>query len=120
MGQVGAICRRRHLSRRIEEAYCFWSCRYILFRTRPDYLLRVVGRSIIGEGIHDGDLVAVKTTPVARHGQLVVARIAGDSFTIEKLFEKDGVICLLPNSPGYCRSRWIPLKTSRSKACMPA
>lgn len=72
-----------------------------LFRTCPDYLLRVVGRSMIGEGIHDGDLVAVKATPVARHGQVVVARVAGDSFTIKKLYQKDGVIRLLPNSPGY-------------------
>lgn len=72
-----------------------------LFRLAPDYLLRVVGRSMIGEGIHDGDLVAVKATPVARHGQVVVARVAGDSFTIKKLYMKEGVIRLLPNSPGY-------------------
>ena len=31
MDQVAAICRRRHLSRRTEDAYCFWIRRYILF-----------------------------------------------------------------------------------------
>ena len=31
MDQVSAICRRRHLSRRTEEAYRFWIRRYILF-----------------------------------------------------------------------------------------
>lgn len=31
MDQVAAVCRRRHLSRRTEEAYRFWIRRYILF-----------------------------------------------------------------------------------------
>jgi integron integrase len=31
MDQVSALCRRRHLSRRTEEAYRFWIRRYILF-----------------------------------------------------------------------------------------
>lgn len=31
MGQVSALCRRRHLSRRTEEAYTFWIRRYIFF-----------------------------------------------------------------------------------------
>jgi site-specific recombinase XerD len=31
MDQVSALCRRRHLSRRTEEAYTFWIRRYIFF-----------------------------------------------------------------------------------------
>lgn len=72
-----------------------------LFRLKPDYLLRVVGDSMRGEGILDGDLVGVHATPVARHGQIVAARVGGDRFTIKRLYRKDGVIRLLPNSPGY-------------------
>jgi len=72
-----------------------------LFRLRPDYLLRVVGDSMRDEGILDQDLVGVHATPVARHGQVVAARVGDDRFTIKRLYWKGGVIRLLPNSPGY-------------------
>ena len=72
-----------------------------LFRLRPDYLVRVVGDSMRDEGILDQDLVGVHATPVARHGQVVAARIGGDRFTIKRLHWQGEVIRLLPNSPGY-------------------
>ncbi|MFC3652432.1 transcriptional repressor LexA [Dyella humi] len=72
-----------------------------LFRLQPDYLVRVIGDSMCDEGILDGDLVAVHATPVARHGQVVAARVAGERFTIKRLYWKGEVIRLLPNSPGY-------------------
>lgn len=72
-----------------------------LFRLQPDYLVRVIGDSMRDEGILDGDLVAVHATPVARHGQIVAARVAGERFTIKRLYWKGDVIRLLPNSPGY-------------------
>ncbi|RDS79344.1 transcriptional repressor LexA [Dyella monticola] len=72
-----------------------------LFRLKPDYLVRVIGDSMRDEGILDGDLVAVHATPVARHGQVVAARVASDRFTIKRLYWKGDVIRLLPNSPGY-------------------
>jgi len=72
-----------------------------LFRLRPDYLVKVAGNSMRDEGIHDGDLVAVHATPVARHGQVVAARVDGDRFTIKRLHWKGDVIRLMPNSPGF-------------------
>lgn len=72
-----------------------------LFRLRPDYLVRVVGDSMRDEGILDQDLVGVHATPVARHGQVVAARVEGDRFTIKRLYWQGDVIRLLPNSPGY-------------------
>ena len=72
-----------------------------LFRLRPDYLVKVAGNSMRDEGIHDGDLVAVHATPVARHGQVVAARVGGDRFTIKRLHWKGDVIRLMPNSPGF-------------------
>ena len=72
-----------------------------LFRLRPDYLVKVVGDSMRDEGIRDGDLVAVHATPVARHGQVVAARVDGDRFTIKRLHWKGDVIRLMPNSPGF-------------------
>jgi len=72
-----------------------------LFRLRPDYLVKVVGDSMRDEGILDGDLVAVHATPVARHGQVVAARVRGNEFTIKRLHWKGDVIRLMPNSPGF-------------------
>lgn len=72
-----------------------------LFRLSPDYLVRVMGDSMRDEGILDGDLVGVHATPVARHGQVVAARLGGDRFTIKRLHWRDDVIRLLPNSPGH-------------------
>jgi integron integrase len=34
MDQVSAVCRRRHLSRRTEEAYCYWIRQYIFFHSK--------------------------------------------------------------------------------------
>lgn len=72
-----------------------------LFRLPPDYLVRVVGDSMRDEGILDQDLVGVHATPVARHGQVVAARVGGDRFTIKRLHWQGEVIRLLPNSAGY-------------------
>jgi repressor LexA len=72
-----------------------------LFRLPPDYLVRVVGDSMREEGILDQDIVGVHATPVARHGQVVAARVGGDRFTIKRLYWQGDVIRLLPNSPGY-------------------
>ncbi|MEX1827049.1 transcriptional repressor LexA [Luteibacter sp. CQ10] len=72
-----------------------------LFKLKPDYLVEVVGDSMRDEGILNGDLVGVHATPVARHGQVVAARVGGDRFTIKRLHHQGDVIRLLPNSPGY-------------------
>lgn len=55
-----------------------------LFKPRADYLLRVQGDSMIDAGIHDGDLLAVHSTPVAANGDIIVARI-GDEVTVKRL-----------------------------------
>ena len=55
-----------------------------MFRPRADYLLRVRGDSMINVGIHDGDLLAVHSTPIAANGDIVVARI-DDEVTVKRL-----------------------------------
>lgn len=71
-----------------------------LFKPVPDYLLRVVGESMIDAGILEGDLIAVKQTPEARNGQIVVARVDG-AVTV-KVFKSDRRgIHLLPRNPEY-------------------
>lgn len=71
-----------------------------VFSTRPDYLLRVQGDSMIEDGILDGDLVGVRRTPEARDGQIVVARLEGE-LTIKRLARGKSGILLLPRNPAY-------------------
>ncbi len=71
-----------------------------LFATKPDYLLRVNGYSMRDAGILDGDLLAVKKTPQANHGQIVVARIH-DEVTVKRLWHKNNSIQLLPENPDF-------------------
>lgn len=54
------------------------------FRPAADYLLRVRGESMRDAGILDGDLLAVQRTPLAQHGQIIVARI-DEEVTVKRL-----------------------------------
>lgn len=73
-----------------------------LFKQIPDYLLRVRGLSMRDAGILEGDLLAVKKTPEAHDGQIVVARI-GDEVTVKRLLRQPigNAIILLAENPNY-------------------
>ncbi|MGB6104395.1 MAG: transcriptional repressor LexA [Pusillimonas sp.] len=71
-----------------------------LFDQTPDYLLRVRGLSMRDAGILDGDLLAVKKSPDARNGQIVVARI-GDDVTVKRFSRAGKHIELLPENPDF-------------------
>lgn len=58
------------------------------------------GHSMRDAGILDGDLLAVHRTPVARIGQIVVARL-DDEVTVKR-FERSGhMVRLLPENPDF-------------------
>lgn len=71
-----------------------------LFNPTPDYLLRVRGLSMRDAGILEGDLLAVRKTPEARPGQIVVARI-GDEVTVKRLQRQGKLVQLLPENPDF-------------------
>lgn len=77
-----------------------WEVSPELFRPRADYLLRVVGASMQGAGILDGDLLAVHRTPEARNGQIVVARL-GDEVTVKRFRRRGDLVRLLPENPEF-------------------
>ncbi|MGN6223185.1 transcriptional repressor LexA [Pseudoxanthomonas sp.] len=72
-----------------------------LFRLRPDYLLRVQGDSMRDDGILDGDLIGVRITPDAHHGQTVVARLGDAGITVKRLHRTATELRLLPRSAGH-------------------
>ncbi|TEA78036.1 transcriptional repressor LexA [Allopusillimonas ginsengisoli] len=71
-----------------------------LFSQVPDYLLRVHGSSMRDAGILDGDLLAVRKSPEARNGQIVVARL-GDDVTVKRFARHGQRIELLPENPDF-------------------
>jgi repressor LexA len=62
------------------------------------YALRVRGDSMVGDGIHDGDLVVVRRRTLARNGEMVIALVGGE-VTLKRLYrEGHGRIRLQPAS----------------------
>ena len=72
------------------------------FHPKADFLLRVLGDSMVNVGILHGDLLAVHKTPEAHNGQVVVARI-NDEVTVKRLRRSPGGrrISLLPENDAY-------------------
>jgi repressor LexA len=69
----------------------------LLRKQGENYVLRVVGDSMIEEQIRDGDYIIVNSRPTAENGEMVVALIDGEAATVKKLYrEGDGRIRLQP------------------------
>jgi repressor LexA len=62
---------------------------------REVFGLRIVGESMIEDGIFDGDYVFVKKAPTARSGEIVVAMIDGEA-TVKRYFPEGDVIRFQP------------------------
>jgi repressor LexA len=80
--------------------------RMLLGGHREVFGLRIVGESMIEDGIFDGDYVFVKKTAVARSGEIVVAMIEGEA-TVKRYFPEGDRIRFQPAnsnmSPIYVR-----------------
>jgi len=65
-------------------------------RRQNTFVLRVVGSSMVGDGILDGDYIVVEERPTAENGETVVATINGEA-TVKRLYrERGGTIRLQP------------------------
>jgi len=71
-----------------------------LFTQKPDYLLRVVGTSMIDIGIIEGDLLAIHKTREARNGQIVIARI-DDEVTVKRFKREGSKAYLIAENPDF-------------------
>jgi repressor LexA len=69
--------------------------RVLLGSHREVFGLRIVGESMIEDGIFDGDYVFVKKTPSARPGEIVVAMIDGEA-TVKRFYPEGDVIRFQP------------------------
>jgi repressor LexA len=63
-------------------------------------LIPVKGDSMIGAGIHDGDIAVVEKRNLANVGDIVVAIVDGE-FTLKTLGKEGGKFVLRPENPDY-------------------
>ncbi len=82
------------------EDYCVLPASF--FKPHADYFLIVQGDSMIDAGILDGDLLAVHSTPIAKNGDIVVARIE-DDVTVKRLHRtaQKHLLQLVPENRDY-------------------
>jgi repressor LexA len=69
--------------------------RFFVGTHREVFALRVVGESMIEDGILDGDYVFVKKVPTASRGDIVVAMIEGEA-TVKRYYPEGEVIRFQP------------------------
>ncbi len=62
------------------------------------YALRVMGESMVDEGIFDGDIVVIKKQSVAENGQTVVAIIDDNEATLKKIYREKSRFRLEPRN----------------------
>ena len=68
-------------------------------RQGDHYVLRVRGDSMIGDGIHDGDLVVIQRATTAADGDMVVALVSGE-VTLKRIYREPGeMVRLQPSNP---------------------
>lgn len=74
---------------------------YVGTTANADFCLRVIGDSMVGIGIYDGDIVFVKSQNEAESGQVVVVRIDGDAVTLKRFYRHAGSVILQSENPAY-------------------
>ncbi len=67
-------------------------------RDHEVFMLRVVGDSMVGIGIHDGDYAVIRQQNMANNGDVVVA-LLGDEATIKRFYLERDHVRLQPENP---------------------
>lgn len=76
--------------------------RLLIQHPSSTFFVRAAGESMLGAGIHSGDLLVVDRAREPRHGDVVVAQVDGD-FTVKRLDRRTrpGGIVLRAENPAY-------------------
>lgn len=73
----------------------------LLVRNPPaTFFLRAAGDSMLGAGIHDGDLLIVDRSVDAGHGRIVIAALEGE-LTVKRLERRHDRVYLTPANDAY-------------------
>ena len=74
--------------------------KYLVKHPAATFYVRVSGDSMIGAGIHSGDVLVVDRSLEAKSGNVIVAALDGE-LTVKRLYQKNGLLRLLPENPEY-------------------
>lgn len=67
---------------------------------RCDFALKCQGGSMIGAGIHDGDVVYIRIQPEVENGEIAAVRI-GEEATLKRVYLHNDYIELRPENPAF-------------------
>ena len=67
---------------------------------RCDFALKCQGESMIGAGIHDGDVVYIRIQPEVENGEIAAVRI-GEEATLKRVYLHHEYIELRPENPAF-------------------
>ncbi|MGV1017954.1 MAG: LexA family protein [Fluviibacter phosphoraccumulans] len=73
---------------------------HLMPRKEATFLVTVSGDSMIGVGIHNGDILVVDRSLTPANGKVVIAVLDGQ-FTVKTLEKKRGKIRLMPANPDF-------------------
>ncbi|MBU1040615.1 MAG: translesion error-prone DNA polymerase V autoproteolytic subunit [Proteobacteria bacterium] len=73
---------------------------YLIQHPAATFFVRAVGESMLGAGIHDGDLLIVDRAVEAQSGKIVIASVNGE-LTVKRLERKGQRLLLVPANPDY-------------------
>ena len=73
---------------------------HLISHPAATFYVRVRGHSMLGAGIHDGDLLIVDRALTPRLGRIVVAMVNGE-FTVKRLTRRRSQIWLTAEHPDY-------------------
>ena len=85
----------------ISDASSFLSVPSSMLESGEHYALEIVGDSMIGAGIHNGDTVIIRKTEQALNGDIVVALVDGREATLKKFKREAGRVALEAANPRY-------------------
>jgi len=82
---------------------------------RRRYLLRVVGRSMVGARIEDGDLLVIEEDESPPDGSIVVVLLReGEEVTVKRLYREGAMLRLKPEAtPGEYEEIMVPAEEAR-------
>jgi len=64
------------------------------------FFVRVKGQSMLGAGIHDGDILVVDRSLEPRHGKIAIVVIDAE-FTVKRLAKRGGKLFLVPENDQF-------------------
>jgi DNA polymerase V len=73
---------------------------YLVRNKAATFFFRVIGDSMIGANIHDGDILVVDRSIEPKHRHIVLV-VINNEYTVKRLYHHNGVIELHAENPAY-------------------